>query len=396
MDLKEAINKKTEAISKEIIAWRQHIHQHPELELKCYKTAEFVSQVLGKYGLEVITGIAQTGIKGILQGSKSGPTIALRVDMDALPIHEQTSLPYASQNQGVMHACGHDGHIAIGLGVAAVLSHFRDDLKGTLIFIFQPGEESPGGAKLMIDEGVLQNPKVEAIFGFHIFPDIPAKTVGIRYGTMCARNEELDIVITGKGGHGAKPEQCIDPIVAAAYFITSIQSIVSRSSDPNEPVVISICQIAGGSSCNVIPEKILLKGTIRTLHSDTGKVVKRKLSELLNGLEIGFGVKGDMRIIPDCPALLNDFLLTKYTEDRCIELLGNDAVLKLEIPSMGADDFAFFTNEIPATYLRLGCYDENKGFVHKLHTPYFDFDETVLIDGTKIFSWLLASFEMEK
>ena len=392
MELKKIIDKKTEEIAKEIICWRRQLHQHPELELNCYDTAEFVSRILNYYGLEVSSGIAQTGVVGILKGGKPGLVVALRVDMDALPVQEQTNLPFASQKKGVMHACGHDGHTAIGLGTAAVLSQLRDDIKGTIKFIFQPGEENPGGAKLMIEEGVLRNPDVNAIFGFHIFPDIPAKTVGIKYGTICASYDKLEIVLAGKGGHGAKPEQCIDPIAAAGYLITGIQSIVSRSSDPQSPLVISICQIAGGNSYNVIPEKVMLNGTIRTLSSETEEVAKKRLSEMLKGLEIGFGIKSDMRIIPECPALCNDLPLTKFAEDICTKLLGNAAILRLETPSMGADDFAFFANEIPAVYLRLGCYDENKGYTHKLHTPYFDFDEAVLIDGTKIFSNLLASF----
>jgi len=393
MDLKEAIHEKTQEIAEEIIAWRRRIHMHPELELDCHETAGFVSRILSGYGLEVVNGFAQTGVVGILRGEKSGPVVALRVDMDALPIQEQNNLPYASQKPGLMHACGHDGHTAIGLGVAAVLSQLKASLKGTVKFIFQPGEENPGGAKLMLEEGVLQNPDVAAMFGFHIFPDIPAGIVGVNHGAVCAGNDDFEITLTGKGGHGAKPEQCVDPIVAAAHLITSVQSIVSRSSDPRSPLVISICQVSGGNSYNVIPQEVFLKGTIRTLRKDTQEIAHRRLSEVLKGIEAGFGVSAHLRMVTDePPPLRNDLALARFAQEKCAELMGEGAAQRLDTPSMGADDFAYFTTEVPAAYLRLGCCDEERGYVHKLHTPRFDFDESVLIDGTKLFSWLLISF----
>ena len=397
MRLSEVIEKKTQEIEKEIIQWRRQIHQRPELELRCDETAALVSSVLQKHGLEVITGIAQTGVVGILRGDYPGPVAALRVDMDALPIQEQTNLSFASQNHGVMHACGHDGHTAIGLGVAAVLSELKPTLKGTVKFIFQPGEEKPGGAKLMMEGGVLQNPDVEVLFGFHIFPDVPSGSVGISRGVVCAGNVDFEITLTGRGGHGAKPELCNDPITAAGFLITGIQSIVSRNSDPRDPLVISICQITGGDNFNVIPEKVFLKGTIRAFNDKTHKLAQKRLSEILQGLETGFGLNAELRIVPDgTPVLRNDLKIAKFAEAECVRLLGRDSVIELDVPSMGADDFAYFANEVPSAYLRLGCHDESKGFIHKLHEPYFDFDEKILAVGTKVFSHLLASYLNEQ
>jgi amidohydrolase len=384
------LDRKTSEIAAQIINWRRQFHQQPELELNCYQTAAVVSRHLLDLGLEVQTGIAETGVIGVLRSPDPGPVVALRVDMDALPIGEQTGLPFASRVDGVMHACGHDGHTAIGMGVASVLAHCRDSLQGTVKFIFQPGEEFPGGSKIMITGGALDNPKVDAILGGHIYPNLPLGKVGVRYGVMTAADDEFTVELLGTGGHGAYPHQCADPIVAAGHLITTLQSIVARNTDPLDSLVISLGQITGGSGHNVIPERVILKGTIRSISECSRETAHQRLQEILNGIRQTFGVEYLLEMIPGNPSLRCDHQLTAFVEESLVDLVGREQVISIPAPSMGAEDFAYFAEQVPATYLRLGSRDEAGGYVHALHTPYFDFDEQILIDGTKIFAKLIS------
>lgn len=388
IDLKE----KACFLKDQIIAWRRDFHQHPELELNCGRTAAVVSEELQKLGLEVKTGIAGTGVTGTLYGGAPGPVVALRVDMDALPVAEQTGLPFSSEVEGVMHACGHDGHTALGLGTAAVLAQFKNSLKGTVKFIFQPGEESPGGAGLMIAGGVLENPRVDALLGCHIFPGVKSGNIGVRYGVMTARNDEFIITLTGIGGHGAYPHRCADVIVAAGHLILGIQTIVSRSNDPVNPLVVTIAQISGGAGHNVIPEKLTLKGTIRSIYESSREMALKRLRELLTGVSGSYGLQYRLDLLAGGPSLKCDKNITGFVEETLVSMIGKERVTIIPNPSLGAEDFALFSQAVPASYIRIGCYDENKGYIHNLHSPNFDFDEQILADGTFILAGLLYEY----
>jgi amidohydrolase len=377
---------------KQLIAWRRQFHQYPELRLECYRTAEIVAEHLHQLGFDVQTGIAESGVVGIIRGEKLGPTVALRVDMDALPIHEATGLPFASKHAGMMHACGHDGHTAIGLGVATVLSHIRGTFSGMVKCIFQPGEESPGGARIMIEEGVLDDPAVEMAIGFHLYPALPFGTIGVCSGTVTAGCYDFQIQLKGVGGHAARPHQCKDPITAAGHLIVALQTIVSRRREALEPLVISIGHICGGSSCNVIPEEVILKGTIRYV-SEAGKTIAiQELHRVLNGIHTMFDVETELAVVEEEPMLHVPEAIADTTERMVTELLGQNRVSRISQPSMGAEDFAFFSQRVPCAYFRLGCYDEVQGYIHGLHTPYFDFDEDLLTLGTQIASFLILKY----
>ncbi|MEW5785584.1 MAG: M20 family metallopeptidase [Bacillota bacterium] len=390
--MREHIDKKAEEIREQIIEWRRDFHRHPELELQCDRTAEVVSRQLQRLGLEVKTGLAGSGVTGLLTGSRPGPVVALRLDMDALPLEEQTGLPFASTHNGVMHACGHDGHTAIGLGVATILAGLKEALPGSIKFIFQPGEEFPGGAKIMIEEGALADPAPEAIFGAHIFPGLPMEKIGLCYGTMTSRNDEFFITLKGVGGHGAYPHNCKDPIVAAGHLILGIQNIVSRSINPLEPLVITIGAINGGAGCNVIPEKISLKGTIRSINEEIRKTAHERLRQVLEGIKTGQGVHYDLEIIPGDPPLKCDQDLTRFVEEELGRLISPEDLIHISSPSLGAEDFAFYSELIPAVYLRLGSYDAVNGHINPLHTAYFTFNEELMIKGAKILAALVVRY----
>lgn len=390
--MERLLKEKALSLRSRIIGWRRDIHRHPELELNCHRTAAIVSKELQALGLEVKTGIAGTGVTGTLYGSEPGPVVALRVDMDALPVTEQTGLPFASEVEGAMHACGHDGHTALGLGTAAVLSRVREHLRGTVRFIFQPGEESPGGAGLMIAEGVLENPRVEALFGCHIFPGVASGSIGVRYGVMTARNDEFIITLAGVGGHGAYPHKCTDVIVAAGHLIVGIQTIVSRSNDPVTPLVVTVAQICGGTGHNVMPESVTLKGTVRSIDESSREIAFRRLKDLLKGISTAFDVQGDLEIVAGGPCLKCDERITGFVEKKLVGLIGKERVDIITRPSLGAEDFALFSEAVPSSYIRIGSYSEEKGFIHNLHTPRFDFDEQILVDGAYILSCLLYEY----
>ncbi|RYD06749.1 hypothetical protein N752_03475 [Desulforamulus aquiferis] len=386
MELEKSVAK----LSNQIIGWRRKIHRQPELGLECYNTAAMVSEQLQKFGYDVKTGIAKTGVLGTLHGTGPGPVVALRVDMDALPIEEQTELPFASEIEGVMHACGHDGHTAIGLGVAAALAQIKD-FNGTVKLIFQPGEESPGGAKAMVEEGVLESPRVDALFGCHIFPSLPEGIIGLRYGTMTAGNDEFIIVLQGVGGHAGYPSRCSDPIVAAGHLILAVQTIVSRSNDPANPLVVSITEINGGNRFNIIPDTVTLKGTIRSTEEHSREIALQRLKELVEGIKHSFDIQYSLQIIAKDSALICDQELTKFTEEILGNLIGRDRVKLIGNSSMGSEDLVNFSKVVPTTYLRIGSYEANN-YVHNLHTPNFDFNEQILIDATYILSHLILQY----
>lgn len=372
-------------IENDVIQWRRQIHSYPELGFREFRTSQLVTQVLRDQGLEVRTGIAETGVEAILYGGKDGPTVALRADMDALRIGEETSLSFASKVSGVMHACGHDGHTAMLLGAATVLSRLRECLPGNVKFIFQPSEEQAAGALRMIEKGVLDNPPVDAIFAIHIWPDIPYGCIGVHCGPAMASLDEFSIKIHGRGGHVATPHRSSDVIAAAGFFLSQLQSIVSRELDPIEPVVVSVGRIDGGTAYNVIASELCMHGTVRTLNLSLRKVVKDKIEDRLRAIAIAHSITYDYDYHFGCPPVVNSFEMATLVRDAGVRVLGQNRSIFLENPSMAGEDFAYFLQRIPGAMVLLGAGDE-KTCRFPLHHPRFAFNDSVLITGVRMLS----------
>jgi amidohydrolase len=361
--------------------WRRQFHQYPELGFQEFRTAETVFHALEKIGMEVRGGIGETGVVGLLE-NKGAKTIGLRGDMDALPIFEENECPYRSKNEGVMHACGHDAHTAILLGAATLLAQLKDNFKGSVKFIFQPAEEvENGGATRLIQEGVLEHPNVDGIIGLHLFNHFPSGTIGLTRGTVTAAVDNFEIEIVGKSGHGARPHEAVDSIIIAAQTISTIQSLVSRETDVFEPKVITVGEIHGGTAPNVVAERTRLKGTIRSLSESMRAKVSSLLSERCESIARSLGGEAVVKIRRLLPPQINHAGLYEVVRRAALTILGPEKVIDYDRPSMGGEDFSFFSQIVPGVYYRLGIFDENKGYVSPLHSSRFDFDESVLAIG---------------
>lgn len=369
---------------------RRHLHSHPELSFEEFETAKFISEQLRSWGIEHETGIAGTGIVGVLEGRNPGHRcIAIRAELDALPITEANEVPYKSCQEGVMHACGHDVHMTCLLGLLCILSQHRDQWEGSLKFIFQPGEEKhPGGGSLMIAAGVLQNPKVDAIFGLHVYPHLPAGVVGFRAGQYMASTDEIHIRIHGKGGHAALPHQTIDPISIAAQIITALQQVVSRKSNPVTPCVLSFGHIAGGTVNNVIPETVVLSGTLRTMDEAWRERAHGLIRNIVAGICSAFEARAEIEIPKGYPSLYNDPAVTARAEACAKEYLGDEQVRQLSL-RMTADDFAFYSHQAPGCYFRIGTSREDREFTASVHHPQFDIDEQALETAIGTMGWIV-------
>lgn len=378
--------------AEELYQWtvdiRRHLHRHPELSFQEYKTADFIEQKLREAGITQFERKANTGISGIIEGKSGGPVIALRADIDALPIQEQNTHGFQSENPGCMHACGHDVHTASLLGTLRLLRQFKDHLKGSVKFIFQPGEERlPGGAKLMIAEGVLENPRVQSMYGQHVMPLIDSGKVGFRSGLYMASADELYIRIKGKGGHAAHPHQNIDPVAVAAQVITSLQQLVSRLSKPAVPTVLSIGKVIANGATNIIPDEVYMEGTLRTFNEEWRMKAHEHIVHICHSVCDAFGATAEVDIRKGYPFLHNDEALSERSKEWAIELLGKEKVVDLEIWPAG-EDFAYYSQELPSCFYRLGTRNEAKGITHMLHTPRFDADEEAFKTGIALMSWL--------
>jgi amidohydrolase len=374
-----------------IIAWRRRIHQHPELGLDCFRTADLVADTLRQLGLEVATDLARSGVAACLPGHSQGPVVALRVDMDALPIREQTGLSFASNVEGRMHACGHDGHTAIGLGAAAVLAGLKAQLPGSVKFIFQPAEESDGGAKRMIADGVLDGAAPDAIVGLHIHPYLDAGSVGICFGASMAGTVEFNLKVRGKGGHAALPQECEDPITAAAHLVVLLQNAMNRRTDTLNPVVLSFGTIRGGSGYNVIPDAVTLKGTFRFLQNTTKQAVYECIEKTASGIEKTFGVNVDLDVVLETPPLITHEGLSEFLFERSQNHFTDLNIVRLTQPSMLGEDFSEFTDRISGVYLRIGSFDKEKGYIHDLHHAQFDFEENILLTAVEMVVFALIN-----
>ncbi|MGB3513326.1 MAG: M20 family metallopeptidase [Microcoleaceae cyanobacterium] len=360
-----------------LIEIRRHIHSHPELSGQEYQTAAYVAGVLSSCGLHVREGIGKTGVVGELKGTHSDSQwLAIRTDMDALPITECTSLDFASRNTGIMHACGHDVHTTVGLGAAMVLSELGELLPGNVRFLFQPAEEIAQGASWMIKDGVLED--VEAILGVHVFPSIPAGSVGIRHGALTAAADDLELTIIGESGHGARPHEAIDAIWIASQVITNLQQAISRTHNPLRPLVLTIGKISGGRAPNVIADQVKMWGTVRSLHPETHKTLPAWIENIVANICNTYGAKYEMNYRRGVPSVQNDPGLTQLIESVALEAWGSDRVHILLEPSLGAEDFSMYLEELPGMMFRLGVGHQDRPN-YPLHHPQFEIDESAIV-----------------
>ncbi len=390
--LKDRIKSLAQAYKQEVIDLRRHLHSHPELSFKEFQTAAFVAEKLKAIGITEIESKATTGWSALIKGKNPDKkVVALRADMDALPIIEANEVPYKSQNPGVMHACGHDAHTASLLGAAKILNEVRDQFEGTIKLIFQPGEEIiPGGASLMIKDKVLENPRPNYILGQHVMPMIPAGKVGFRSGLYMASADELYLTIKGKGGHGAMPETFIDPVLISAHLLVALQQIVSRVANPKIPSVLSFGRVEALGATNIIPNEVKIQGTFRTLDEAWRAKAHQKMRQIAEGIVEGMGGQLDFEIRKGYPFLKNNPELTARSVDAARDYLGAENVLDLDI-WMAAEDFAYFSQEIDGCFYRLGTRNEARGITSGVHTPTFDIEEEALEIGSGLMAWLAVS-----
>jgi amidohydrolase len=372
-----------EAIHDEIVAIRRDLHMHPEIGFQEVRTARIVAEKLGALGYEVVTGVGKTGVVGLLQGGAPGErTVLLRFDMDALPIQEENDVPYRSQVPGVMHACGHDAHVAVGIGVATVLAKYRDQIPGTIKLMFQPAEEGLGGAVAMINDGVLDGPPVDVALGLHVSSGHPVGTAVVRSGAMMAASDKLAITVRGKGGHGAHPDQTVDSVLVAAQIIVALQTIVARNVDPEETGVVTIGAIHAGQAGNVIADTAQMRGTIRSFNPAVRELLHRRIREVATGVAGALGAVADVEVILGVDATINAEKPTGVIYQSAAHILG-EAQLNTTYRTPGGEDFSAVLARVPGNFFFLGTRsDERTGYPH--HNPHFDIDESALPSGVAI------------
>ncbi len=379
-----------ENLAPRLIEIRRHLHAHPELSGQEYQTAAYVSGVLSSYGIHVQEAVGKTGVVGNLDGNgtKKG-ILAIRTDMDALPIEERTQLEFASCKSGVMHACGHDVHTTVGLGTAMILAQLRDELPGNIRFLFQPAEEIAQGASWMVQDGAMRD--VDSIFGVHVFPSLTARSVGIRYGALTAAADDIEIFIQGESGHGARPHEAIDAIWIASQVITTLQQAISRTQNPLRPIVLTIGQITGGRAPNVIADQVRMAGTVRSLHPETHANLPDWIEGIVANVCNTYNAKYEMNYRRGVPSVQNDINLTQILESACRDAWGNDLVEILPEPSLGAEDFALYLEQAPGTMFRLGVGHENK-LNYPLHHPLFEVDESAIVTGVVTLAYAACKY----
>ncbi|MBM4760996.1 amidohydrolase [Bacillus sp. B15-48] len=388
-DLLLEINGKLEENYNEVVNWRRYMHQHPELSFKEEKTAKYIKEKLLGFGLNVISNLGGNGLIGILEGEQPGKTIALRADFDGLPIHDEKDVEYHSQNPGVMHACGHDGHTAALLGTAEVLSQYRQHLKGKIVFIFQPAEETPpGGAKFMLEEGVLDG--VDYVFAAHLDSNTPLGKITVGSGYQMAAVDKFAITIQGKGGHGARPHEAIDSIVVGSELVSSLQKIVSRGVNPLEAAVVTIGVFQAGNAFNIIADTAKLEGTVRTFNGEIRKQVEEQIRNLTAGITSAFGASYTIDYLNGYPALYNHPEETELVRNLLTEQFSAENIVEME-PTMGAEDFSYFLLEKPGTYFRVGS-QTSSATAYPHHHPKFDIDERALLNIEKSYVKIVAHY----
>jgi len=382
MHIVQKIKKLSDKYFSQVVDIRRHLHQNPELSFQEFKTSAYIASLLKKWGIEFISGIAETGIVATIKGKNPEcKTIALRADMDALPIEEKNDIPYKSKNKGVMHACGHDAHSATLLGVILILNEVKDEFEGTVKCIFQPGEELlPGGAKLMIQQGVLENPEPDIIIGQHVYPELPAGKIGIKSGAYMASSDEIYITVKGKGGHGAMPWQIDDTVLITSHIIVALQQITSRLAPAGIPTILSFGKIMANGATNVIPDEVHIEGTFRTMDEKWRMKAHQKIKDIATGVAQSMGAKAEVNIKSGYPVLINNVSATLKAKEAATQFLGAKNIVDLDY-RMTSEDFAYFSQKIPAVFYRLGVASANNEECSSLHSANFNINEQALKTG---------------
>lgn len=385
--------KRLQEVYPDMVSWRRHFHQYPELSFQEGKTAEKIAEILQGFGLIVKPGVGGNGVIGVLQGKQEGKTIAFRADFDALPITDEKEVGYKSKVRGVMHACGHDGHTAIMLGVAKVLSEFREHIKGNLVFIFQHAEEKlPGGAASIIADGGLDG--VDAIFGAHLFTDLPLGKIGLREGPMMAAVDVFKLTIQGKGGHGAKPHETVDSVVVGSQIVNQLQQIVSRRVDPLEPAVVTVGVFQAGTAFNIIADKAKIEGTVRTFNPKVREKIESEIRSIVKGVCESSHAGFKLEYIHGYPALFNHKEETALVKNLVQEELGVEGLVEIP-PRMAAEDFAYYVQKVPGAFFMIGAHGEGENTCYSNHHPKFDFEEKAMEIGGRIFLSLSHHYLMK-
>lgn len=371
------------AMHDELIRVRRDLHRHPELGLQEIRTAALVASALRGLGLEVTEGVAGTGVVGLLRGASEGRTVLVRADMDALPLLEENEIPYASTVPARMHACGHDGHVSMGLGTARILAARREGLAGNVKFVFQPAEEGPGGAQPMIEAGVLHDPEVDCCLGLHLWNELPVGQVGAIDGPIMASSDEFVLTIRGRGGHGAQPQRVVDPVVTAAHVIVALQTIASRRVDPLQSVVVTVGAVHGGQASNIVPERVEMRGTVRAMDPELRERLPGMLEDLVRGITSAMGATYELDYLRGYPVVVNDVVVTDLLVACAKDVLRTEGRV-VPCQTMGSEDMAFFLRAVPGCFFFLGSANPGRGLHHPHHSPRFDFDEQVMPLGVEI------------
>ena len=390
MSINSEISEQINRIEAELKENRRYIHMHPELSFREYNTSSFIQKKLDEMGVKYVSGIAENGICAYIYGNKnieseSMKSILIRADMDALPIDEVSDKPYKSQNKNVMHACGHDAHVAVLLGVCKVLNNFKDKFGGVVKAVFQPGEETSGGALPMIEEGVLENPHTDVCVALHCDSDLDCGTIRVKPGSLYASPDDFRITVKGKGGHGAEPHNCIDPIMISASIIQALNNLISRETDPFDNAVISVGSIHGGSATNIIPDSVEIQGTARSLTNELRGFLKKRIGETAEGICKTFGAECEYEYTELFPPLINDEKLAEDVYDSACRSIGKDKCVWGGAPTMAGEDFSYFSQNRPSVLFKLGCRNKSLGIVSPIHHSSFDIDENCLKTGIKVF-----------
>lgn len=396
MDLYKRIEVMSQDIRLKLIAARRHFHKYPEVGLETRKTADFIGEYLTKLGIEYEKLVDSSAVSALIKGRNPGKTIALRADMDALRVHEENDVPYKSLNPGLMHACGHDFHMASLLGAAEILNDLKNEFSGNVRLIFQPAEETISGALAMLEEGIFENPSVDAAVGLHIWPQIPSGKIGVVKGACFSAVNNFIITIKGKGGHGALPHLAKNPLTAGANIINGLNSIVAGQIDAFSPAILTVCSFNGGSSLNIIPNEAVIKGTIRAFQLEEREDMERRVTDVCGGMAKAWGISVTCEFVHDAPPVINDGSLTPMFTNTAETILGKANVLTLISPSMVSEDFSYFSQLVPSVYFFLGGRNEDMGYVNSLHSPRFNADEESIPVGACLFAAFAIDYLTKK